>query len=210
MLVTAIMPVRNAKDTVLRALTSLKDGCEGINVRLLICDNESDDLVTNGLIRSDALHCMLNSFGFEDHRILDDCACHTSPETGIVLKHKNLEHMMAKFMYEMSDDTPDFVFRLDADVEMPSGGLKALLDRMSIDHMLGIVGIRYSDTTKHIQAGCTLYRYAALKVISDIGFGTCGCECRFIHEELMWRSWKAAHLKGWKANHMKEESNGVA
>jgi len=206
-LVTIIIPVRNARKTLMRTLCSLKDACADVPVRLMICDNASDDAWTNAFVHSSAMRAIMRELGVDDVQVLEDVPCKVN-EDNAVLRHKNLEHMMAKFAYEQRKTSTEFVMRVDADLVLPKGAVGGMIDALRCDKSLGVVALWYPPESRHIKFGCTMYREEAFQDIARIGFGTATCDCTFIAGNLVKMGWNIKLLSGVKAEHLKGQDDG--
>ena len=205
--VTAIMPIRNARKTLWDSLRSLANGVGTMPVRVLLCDNGSDDGTEDAVANPKTL-VWLRSLELYDVRVLESVPSKEGVFPGAdpeFVRNKNLEHMLAKFAWEIEHTEPvtPFVFRLDADVKMPSKGLMDLVMAMTADPGLGLLGIKYPPVSDHVGGGCTLYRWEPLRQIAEAGFSHDGCDCRWLHKEMERRGWAARHIDGMEAEHMK-------
>ena len=205
-IVTAVMPIQNARKTLWTSLRSLASGVGNIPTRVLLCDNGSTD-GTEGLVADQRTRTWLRTLGLADVRILDSVPDKKSAFPGKdrqYIRNKNLEHMFAKFAWEIERAETPFMFRLDADVKMPPKGLMDLVMAMTADPRSGVLGIAYPPVGDHVHGGCTLYRFEPLKDIAKAGFQSDGCTCRWLHKEMERRGWTARHIDGLAAEHMKE------
>lgn len=101
-------------------------------------------------------------------------------------------------MLAESVETPYTIF-LDADVRMPTGGVKLLIDALKADKVLGMVGIPYTLATDHVKMGCTAFRTEELKGFEWHSDGKCEC-----HALCMWYKGKGMdvrHLEAVTAEH---------
>jgi glycosyltransferase involved in cell wall biosynthesis len=199
--VTVIVPVQDGMGTLPTVLGSLGVGQQSLPVRLLMCDNGSVDGTWEWL-QSDTLRSQLQSRGIQDYVLLEQVPSKKRIFQGQELRSKNLEHMLCKFCLVIEKAPTDYVLSLDADVVIPRGALRDLVENMDDEPKLGALGLIYDYSknsqdwvSDHVKRGCTMYRWKALKEIADDGFGTTGCVCRYIHEELEIRGWWVRHLE---------------
>lgn len=191
--VTVIMPVLDAMRTLPAVLVALGNGCVDVPTRLMICDNESTD-GTYEYLASAEFDALMHGLGIEAI-VLERVPSKATHFKGYQLREVNLQHMMAKFAFEIAEHPPQpaFVFSLSADILMPAGGMLDLLAEMQRDPKLGAFGFRYRPESDHVRRGCTLYRWSAFEELAILGFPMEQCVCRGMHQMLEKLGWGARH-----------------
>jgi hypothetical protein len=205
-IVTVIMPVLDAARTLPAVLVALGRGCADVPVRLMVCDNGSTD-GTNEYLASDEFDGLMRGMGIEAV-VLEPVPSKTGHFKDFQLREVNLQHMMAKFAFELAErDTPKFVFSLSSDILMPDGGMLDLLAEMQRHPTLGAIGFKYHPDSDHVRRGCTLYRWAAFQELAALGFPMSGCVCRGMCEELEKLGWKTRHTDRYGVHLTRKETD---
>jgi hypothetical protein len=99
-----------------------------------------------------------------------------------------------------SVETP-WLLWLDADVYMPVGGVRIMLDWIEAHPDYGFVGIQYSQKVDHVQNGCTIM---PTELAKKIGWLPVRCECYEACKQIVDLGYKVGHIPGITAIHMPE------
>lgn len=97
-------------------------------------------------------------------------------------------------------ETPYLIW-LDADVRMPPGGVKYLLDGIKARENCGFLGIPYTKDVDHVQNGCTIMPTDLAKRLQWLPER---CSCMSAIKEMQGMGYTVDHLDGIFAEHMSE------
>ncbi len=97
-------------------------------------------------------------------------------------------------------DTP-YVLTVDADVEVPRGAVRTMLDALKNDPECGLVGISYAPSD-HVQHGLAMMRTEDKRLIQ---WGARGCTCRYMNDEVKRMGKNVIDLSPLSARHTKYE-----
>ncbi len=100
-------------------------------------------------------------------------------------------------------ETP-YLLSMDADVEMPVGGLRTMYDMLRADDGVGQVGIIYEEATTHVKHGLTLMRTDMAKQLLS-RFTSAKCLCQQICELLDAKGFRSVHVPSISARHARNE-----
>jgi cellulose synthase/poly-beta-1,6-N-acetylglucosamine synthase-like glycosyltransferase len=201
--VTACIPVRNGFRTLGYALYSLEFGAQSEPIKVIVCDNGSWDgtqLMVRGLMQPSPVQ----TYYAKRH------------PTGIVgMEVSYNDSMQARFPREgwnirecfktmwQAVDT-DFILMVDADVDVPRGAVRSMLDMMKADEALGLVGCQYDPSTSHVKHGCAMIRTVVARELLPSLLPD-RCMCSQINELLALRKLKCVAVDALKARHCSRE-----
>jgi len=207
--VTCVIPFYRAWLTLPRVLFRLEKGAQDVPMDLVICDNSSDDPIRDA-VYGPRFAPYMQARGFRRVTVLDPVP-QTGPQDFERLEgkpcgpteaaYRNMIFMWSKLLLSVETE---FVLFVDADVEMPVGGVRLLLERMKADPKLGELGLQYDWDVDHVEQGCTMARRVVFK---DMPWRLDGCPCRFVTRWLRAHGWKAEHVdpRAMRATHLKNE-----
>ena len=204
MRITAVSSPFNSRNTLWRSLSSLAR--QNVPVSLRMLDNGSTD-GTEWWITTDRFKKNLAEIGLHTVRILPPIPAKAILISKNMRRNKHLEHQLAKAAYELRGDPPDAILWLQADVLMPDGALKAMVEAMDAEPRLGGVGIIHRDeVVDHVRMGCTLYRWEPFAELAEIGFFSDGCPCRWMHRNMEKNGWTLRNVDGVIGTHLGAET----
>lgn len=192
--VTVLIPCRNAWQYLARSLPYLLSGAQSLPMRLHTADQDSDDNLTPVIL--ERLGPEVKKYGIEEYKFI-----------GQVRNYKdNLIRNMCLIRAALSKsvETP-FALFLDADVCLPVGAARTMLEKMLAEPELGILGIPYRREVDHIQGGCTMIRTTLLQKLE---WRPDECECKGMCKEAIAQGFRVEHLEGWFARDLKQEFRG--
>jgi len=203
--VTCVIPTFNVWFTLGRVLRALEMGAQSMPMKLILCDNGSTD-PTADILAGKKIVSWLKAHAFVDPQVLPPVPhVVTGPNQQVVRgqaqKNVNMEFMRKKLT--MAVDTP-YILYVDADVEMPVGGVCDLLNALKSDEKLALAGILYDRKVDHIQMGCTMGRSEVMK---ELDWSSEGCSCRWATRKLRSMGWKVEYLDPERitARHLRHE-----
>lgn len=203
--VTCVIPVYNSFLSLPRVLYHLEPGAQSTPISLLICDNTSQDPF--GVLLSESNRHFISwlvSRGFTAAQILPAVTRVTQRPDGTPMApqeiiNTNLETVWKKLT--MAVTTP-YILYVDADVLLPTGAVRMLLETIKSDLDLAMLGCQYEVVTDHVKMGATICR---TEVMRETQWESIGCPCRFITKYLKSQGYKVEHLPGVYATHLKRE-----
>lgn len=205
--VTCVIPIYNAFRTLPRVLFHLEPGAQSVPMKIMLCDNSSEDPL--GIILSDGAErfqkwLVGREHGFADAEILPSVPRRTTNQDGVKMSaletmNTNIEFLSRKLMVAV--DTP-YVLYVDADVLMPVGSVRLLLEAIKADPKLAMLGCQYEAETDHVKMGSTMCRTDVMKTVS---WNSMGCICRYVSKYLKSQGYRVEHLPGVYSTHLKRE-----
>lgn len=197
--ITVVIPTYNCWQWLGLCLHHLEWGAQSLPLKIILCDNGSED-GTQQLV--EALGGEANAWWqkkFRSLHVLQPVPQKHWVEAGEARTNKNLEHVWRKLVEAV--DTPYTQF-VDADVCMPSGGVRTLLEALQEDDELGAAGIIYENKVDHLKQGTMMVRTEIAKAFS---WQSEGCPCRWVSGEIERRGYKIRHISPLSARHLKRE-----
>ena len=91
---------------------------------------------------------------------------------------------------------------VDADVCIPAGGVRTLLEMLKANEKVGIVGIGYDPKVDHVQHGCALIR---TDLAQKFTLTEKSCMCRQFCAQTEEMGYEVRHVPAMSARHMKHE-----
>lgn len=157
--VTAAVPVYNAFRHLGDCLSSLGWGKQSIPFRLVMAENGSVDgtqLVLRDLMKDSVTRqYWIGETDFRDIKIVevpqDDCY----PVEGRARYRYNIRACLQEMIGHVKTE---FVLLLDADVEVPIGGARTMLETLKAYSDIGWCGITYDPNPGHVQHGLAMMR----------------------------------------------------
>lgn len=193
------------------ALDSLLPGHQSVPVKLILCDNGSRD-GTQVLLRAMAEKegknipdQVVRSFWLERFpagiKIAEPVPINEEYPEGQNRINYHLRELYRRMLKLV--DTP-YVLTVDADVEVPRGAIRTMLDALKNNADLGMVGIGYGPAN-HIQHGLAMLRTEDMRAARWPDPGPQNCTCRVLTGEVERMGKKVMHLSPLSARHTKME-----
>jgi hypothetical protein len=188
--VTILTPCRDAWKFLARSLYYLEGGAQSLPMAWHTANQGSTDMTKMVL---EALGKEVPSI--KEYKFIGD-----------IKDHGDLMRNMCHVRNALADSVEtEYALFVDADVCLPIGAARTMLDEMKRDPMLGILGIQYLPETTHVKAGCMMCRTSLLK---QFKWYVDGCECNWMNKEAIRLGYRVEHLKGWVARNLKMEQGG--
>ncbi len=212
--VTALIPCFDALcwewGSLFVTLDSLLLGHQSVPVKLILCDNGSRDGTQDflrALKQDDAKTAsqVTRSFWLERFPAGIEIA-EPVPENEEYPAGQNRINQHLRVIYQRMLELvdTDYVLTVDADVEVPRGAVRTMLDALKNDVELGMVGIGYGPAD-HIQHGLAMMRTEDMRSAKWPDPGPKSCTCRVLNDEVKRMGKKVLHLSPLSARHTKME-----
>ena len=186
--VTVLIPCKNAWKWLARSLWWLEKGAQSLPMRLHTAEQGSTDVTP----------LVLQKLGDElqmPYSYLGPVADHGDPM-------RNMCHIR----WALADSVEtEYALFLDADVCLPIGAARTMVEMMDEMPKLGLLGIPYARSTDHVKMGCTMMRRDVLQVLK---WSADPCECAGANKAVKELGYEVAHLAGWWARDLKQELGG--
>jgi len=194
--VTVVIPADSKILELPWALWNLEPGAQSVPVHVRVFVSNSTDGTQEWLLADATREAYLGKFRDFETIVMPDKTEHAKE----LRKHKSLEHTYKKAFTEAETE---FVLTLDADVMLPPGGLRHLVEHLWAHKGLAGYGFRYDFKVDHLQMGCTLWRTSALKELNWSRDKR--CICHWLNDTLTAQGWTLAHAEYTSARHLKLE-----
>ena len=199
--VTACITVWNGLCTLGHTLFSLEKGAQSVPLRLILAENGSDDgtqLVLRDMAKDSVTRAHWLRRGFRDIGVVEEPQHEEFPGR-FPREYVNIKACFEK-MFALVE-TP-YLLTVDADVEVPRGSLRTMLELLKGDDTLGMVGIIYEFETTHVKHGLAMMRTELAK---KVRLRADACMCSQLDRQIRDMGFSVKHLSPLSARHVKLE-----
>lgn len=205
--VTVLMPVYQGLLVMPRALEALVAG-QSIPLRLVLVDDGSTDGCAE-LLASATFRAHLRMRGFASVDVLPAATEPGRDPERPWDQALYIEHMIAVRRRLLEAVRTEWTWWVDQDVMVPVGAARTLGDALNRMCRPGLLGLLAEPVADHVRLDCAMGPTDVLREVTAEGWGTDGCECRWLHDELIRRGFTSNYVQGWQARHLRLEMGGL-
>jgi len=177
--ITVCIPTLNGADTIMKALKSVL--VQGVNMRVLIADNGSQD----GTLEMLKAAVKNGIFGNTDVELFDVGRIEGE-------RRKNIAHVR-KFLTNKVETK--YLFWLDDDIKLPAFAIKLMMEMVESNPKLGVMGLHYQPFNGHMAVGATIMPTEIAKGLTWEYLPNQPCECNGAIEAIKQRGYEIMYMK---------------
>jgi hypothetical protein len=198
--VTFVMPTYQSFGTLGLALHHLEWGAQTVPMKAIFGENGSVD-GTQDFVRALRDDTPTRAYWLKEWRAIQvvEAPQNEGYPKGMPRILSNMRDLFRAMLPMV--DTP-YVLTVDADVCVPPGGVRTMLEMLKANEKIGIVGIGYDRRANHVKHGCSMIR---AELAQKFTLTEKTCMCQQFCEQAVAMGYEVRHVPAMSARHVKWE-----